>query len=124
MSIIEKAGTFALGDREVHRLGYGAMQLAGPGVFGPPRDHDAALAVLREAVAAGVDHIDTSDFYGPQVTNQLIREALQRYLRPGGGDHDDDPLERLIGLVPDETGPDDVAEEHDHYLYGAPKERA
>jgi pyridoxine 4-dehydrogenase len=63
----------------VKRLGYGAMQLAGPGVFGPPRDREAALAVLREAVAAGVDHIDTSDFYGPHVTNQLIREALAPY---------------------------------------------
>jgi len=63
----------------VKRLGYGAMQLAGPGVFGPPRDRDAALAVLREAVASGVDHIDTSDFYGPHLTNQLIREALSPY---------------------------------------------
>src|ERR1700743_616552 len=68
-----------IGDRRVKRLGYGAMQLAGPGVFGPPRDHDAALAVLRAAVEAGVDHIDTSDFYGPHVTNQLIREALHPY---------------------------------------------
>src|SRR5699024_1630399 len=59
--------------------GYGAMQLAGPGVFGPPKDRDAALAVLREAVAAGVNHIDTSDFYGPHVTNRLIREALAPY---------------------------------------------
>ena len=71
--------TFALGDRTVQRLGYGAMQLAGPGVFGPPKDHDAALAVLRAAVASGVNHIDTSDFYGPHVTNQLIREALAPY---------------------------------------------
>jgi pyridoxine 4-dehydrogenase len=63
----------------VHRMGYGAMQLAGPGVFGPPKDRDAALAVLREAVATGVNHIDTSDFYGPHVTNQLIREALHPY---------------------------------------------
>ena len=63
----------------VQRIGYGAMQLAGPGVFGPPKDHAAALAVLREAVASGVDHIDTSDFYGPHVTNQLIREALHPY---------------------------------------------
>jgi pyridoxine 4-dehydrogenase len=63
----------------VQRIGYGAMQLAGPGVFGPPKDHDAALAVLREAVADGVNHIDTSDFYGPHVTNQLIREALHPY---------------------------------------------
>jgi pyridoxine 4-dehydrogenase len=68
-----------LGDRVVKRMGYGAMQLAGPGVFGPPRDPDAALAVLREAVASGVNHIDTSDFYGPHVTNRLIREALAPY---------------------------------------------
>jgi pyridoxine 4-dehydrogenase len=79
MQTIDQAGSFRLGDREVKRLGYGAMQLAGPGVFGPPRDHDAALAVLREAVASGVDHIDTSDFYGPHVTNQIIREALHPY---------------------------------------------
>jgi aryl-alcohol dehydrogenase-like predicted oxidoreductase len=76
---ISKAGTFRLGDRTVKRLGYGAMQLAGPGVFGPPKDRDGAIAVLREAVASGVDHIDTSDFYGPHVTNQLIREALHPY---------------------------------------------
>jgi len=76
---IDQAGTYRLGDRTVRRLGYGAMQLAGPGVFGPPRDPAAALAVLREAVAHGVDHIDTSDFYGPHVTNQLIREALHPY---------------------------------------------
>jgi len=79
MSVIESAGTFGLGDRKVYRLGYGAMQLAGPGVFGPPKDHAAALAVLREAVESGVDHIDTSDFYGPHVTNLLIREALAPY---------------------------------------------
>lgn len=71
--------TFALGDRHVRRLGYGAMQLAGPGVFGPPKDRAAALAVLRSAVEAGVNHIDTSDFYGPHITNQLIREALHPY---------------------------------------------
>ena len=76
---ISAAGVFLLGDRSVNRLGYGAMQLAGPGVFGPPKDHDAALAVLRAAVASGVNHIDTSDFYGPHVTNQLIREALHPY---------------------------------------------
>jgi pyridoxine 4-dehydrogenase len=76
---IRKAGAFTLGGRPVNRLGYGAMQLAGPGVFGPPKDHAAALAVLREAVASGVNHIDTSDFYGPHVTNQLIREALHPY---------------------------------------------
>ena len=79
MTDITAAGAFSLGDRTVNRMGYGAMQLAGPGVFGPPKDHAAALAVLREAVAAGVDHIDTSDFYGPHVTNQLIREALHPY---------------------------------------------
>src|SRR5665811_305763 len=79
MSSIEKSGTFILGDRTVKRLGYGAMQLAGPGVFGPPKDPIGAVAVLREAVARGVDHIDTSDFYGPHVTNQLIREALHPY---------------------------------------------
>jgi pyridoxine 4-dehydrogenase len=76
---INQAGTFQLGDRTVKRLGYGAMQLAGPGVFGPPRDRAGALAVLSEAVAAGVDHIDTSDFYGPHITNQLIRTALAPY---------------------------------------------
>jgi pyridoxine 4-dehydrogenase len=74
-----QSSTFALGNRTVKRLGYGAMQLAGPGVFGPPKDHDAALVVLREAVARGVNHIDTSDYYGPHVTNQLIREALHPY---------------------------------------------
>ncbi|NUP10705.1 MAG: aldo/keto reductase family oxidoreductase [Polyangiaceae bacterium] len=79
MNNLAKAGTFKLGDRTVHRLGYGAMQLAGPGVFGPPRDRDAALALLREAVASGIDHIDTSDAYGPHVTNQLVREALHPY---------------------------------------------
>jgi aryl-alcohol dehydrogenase-like predicted oxidoreductase len=79
MSSIDKSGTFTLGGRTVKRLGYGAMQLAGPGVFGPPKDHGAALAVLREAVARGVNHIDTSDFYGPFITNQLIREALAPY---------------------------------------------
>ena len=63
----------------VHRMGYGAMQLSGPGIYGPPRDPKTAVAVLREAVAAGVDHIDTSDFYGPHVTNQIIREALHPY---------------------------------------------
>jgi pyridoxine 4-dehydrogenase len=79
MSSIDKSGSFTLGGRSVKRLGYGAMQLAGPGVFGPPRDHDGALAVLREAINSGVNHIDTSDFYGPHVTNQIIREALHPY---------------------------------------------
>ncbi|GGR05871.1 aldo/keto reductase family oxidoreductase [Deinococcus ruber] len=76
---IGNAGTYSLGDFTVNRLGYGAMQLAGPGVFGPPRDPAAALAVLREVVASGVNHIDTSDFYGPHITNELIREALHPY---------------------------------------------
>jgi pyridoxine 4-dehydrogenase len=80
MSTVNNSGTFTLGaNRSVRRLGYGAMQLAGPGVFGPPKDPEAALAVLREAVASGVNHIDTSDFYGPHVTNQLIRKALHPY---------------------------------------------
>jgi aryl-alcohol dehydrogenase-like predicted oxidoreductase len=79
MSTVEKSGTFKLGDRTVKRLGYGAMQLAGKGVFGPPRDRNEAIAVLREAVESGIDHIDTSDFYGPFVTNEIIREALQPY---------------------------------------------
>src|ERR1700732_3969982 len=79
MSGTQKSGAFRLGKRTVKRLGYGAMQLAGRGVFGPPKDHDAALTVLREAVASGVNHIDTADFYGPHVTNQIIREALAPY---------------------------------------------
>ncbi len=79
VSPLASSGTFALGSHTVRRLGYGAMQLAGPGVFGPPKDPAAALAVLRAAVAAGVNHIDTSDFYGPHVTNRLIREALAPY---------------------------------------------
>ncbi|WP_434722519.1 aldo/keto reductase family oxidoreductase [Mesorhizobium sp. RIZ17] len=79
MSSVDKSGTYKLGNRTVHRIGYGAMQLAGKGVFGPPKDHDAAIAVLREAVAQGVNHIDTSDYYGPYVTNKLIREALSPY---------------------------------------------
>ncbi len=79
MTDISKAGTFALGSHTVKRIGYGAMQLAGKGVYGPPKDHAAALAVLREAIESGVDHIDTSDFYGPYVTNQIIKEALHPY---------------------------------------------
>ena len=79
MTDITPAGVFGPGDRTVSRMGYGAMQLAGPGVFGPPKDREAALAVLREAVASGVNHIDTSDFYGPHVTNRIIREALHPY---------------------------------------------
>jgi len=79
MSTFTPAGTFKLAGHPVQHMGYGAMQLAGPGVFGPPKDRDAAIAVLREAVASGVNHIDTSDFYGPHITNQLIREALHPY---------------------------------------------
>ncbi len=81
MSVATLGGqfTFPGSTRSVRRLGYGAMQLAGPGVWGPPRDREAAVAVLREAVAAGVNHIDTSDYYGPHVTNQIIREALHPY---------------------------------------------
>jgi pyridoxine 4-dehydrogenase len=79
MRSLERSGTFQLGDRRVRRPGYGAMHLSGDGIFGPPKDRSAALAVLREAVACGVNHIDTSDYYGPHVTNQLIREALHPY---------------------------------------------
>jgi pyridoxine 4-dehydrogenase len=75
----EKSGQFTLGDRTVHRLGYGAMQLSGPNVMGPPADRDGALAVLRHAVELGVNHIDTSDYYGPHVVNELIHEALHPY---------------------------------------------
>jgi pyridoxine 4-dehydrogenase len=79
MSSHEKSGTYKLGNHLVKRVGYGAMQLAGPSVFGPPKDPDGALAVLRQAVASGVNHIDTADFYGPHVTNHLIRKALHPY---------------------------------------------
>ncbi|WP_431221810.1 aldo/keto reductase family oxidoreductase [Serratia sp. L9] len=79
MSSLHSSGTFALGTHTVKRLGYGAMQLAGPGVFGPPKDPQTAIAVLREAVACGVNHIDTSDFYGPHHTNQIICQALHPY---------------------------------------------
>jgi len=79
MSSVDGSGTFRLGDVPVKRLGYGAMRLSGPGVFGPPSDPKTAVAVLREAVSSGVNHIDTSDYYGPHITNQLIREALHPY---------------------------------------------
>jgi pyridoxine 4-dehydrogenase len=79
MSSVEPSGAFRLGDRLVRRLGYGAMRLSGPGIFGPPSDPKTAVAVLREAVSCGVNHIDTSDYYGPHITNQLIREALHPY---------------------------------------------
>ncbi|MEP9357172.1 aldo/keto reductase family oxidoreductase [Sphingomonas sp. KR3-1] len=89
--------TYQLGDRQVNRVGYGAMQLAGPGVFGPPKDHDQAVAVLREAVASGVNHIDTSDFYGPHVTNRIIKEALYPY-------PDDLVIVTKLGAVRDDAG--------------------
>ncbi|OBS35230.1 aldo/keto reductase family oxidoreductase [Pseudomonas syringae] len=79
MNHANKAGTFLSGSHRVNRMGYGAMQLAGPGVFGPAKDPQGAIAVLREALALGVNHIDTADFYGPHVTNTLIREALHPY---------------------------------------------
>lgn len=79
MPVTERPATFCFGNSTVNRLGYGAMQLAGPGVFGPPKNHDEALAVLREAISLGINHIDTSDFYGPHITNKLIREALSPY---------------------------------------------
>lgn len=79
MPTITTAGTFPLANHTVNRMGYGAMQLAGPGVFGPPESRSTAVTVLRQAVASGVNHIDTSDFYGPHVTNQIIREALYPY---------------------------------------------
>jgi aryl-alcohol dehydrogenase-like predicted oxidoreductase len=88
---------FKLGDREVGRMGYGAMQLAGPGVFGPPKDRIAAVTVLREAIERGVNHIDTSDFYGPHVTNQIIREALHPY-------RDDLVIVTKIGARRDDKG--------------------
>ncbi|WP_087753520.1 aldo/keto reductase family oxidoreductase [Paraburkholderia caledonica] len=97
MTNLDMTKTFLLGGREVRRMGYGAMQLAGPGVFGPPRDRDAAIAVLREAVASGVNHIDTSDFYGPHITNQLIREALHPYA-------DDLVIVTKLGAVRDSDG--------------------
>ena len=89
--------TYTLGDRQVKRLGYGAMQLAGPGVFGPPADEQRALQVLRDAVAAGVNHIDTSDFYGPHVTNQLIKQALHPY-------HEDLVIVTKVGARRDSKG--------------------
>jgi pyridoxine 4-dehydrogenase len=89
--------TFELAGRPVRRMGYGAMQLAGPGVFGPPKDRAAALAVLREAIESGVNHIDTSDFYGPHVTNQIIREALHPYA-------DDLVIVTKVGAVRDAQG--------------------
>jgi pyridoxine 4-dehydrogenase len=89
--------TYPLGTSTVHRIGFGAMQLPGPGVFGPPRNHDAAIAVLRRAVELGVDHIDTAQYYGPDVSNALIREALHPYA-------DDLVLVSKVGAVRDATG--------------------
>ncbi|MFV8903742.1 aldo/keto reductase family oxidoreductase [Serratia fonticola] len=97
MSSTHLSGTFALGTHIVKRLGYGAMQLAGPGVFGPPKDPETAIAVLREVVANGVNHIDTSDFYGPHYTNQIIRQALHPYA-------DDLVIVTKIGARRDEQG--------------------
>lgn len=97
MSHAQRSGTFQFGDRRVHRQGYGAMRLTGPGVFGPPRDREEALRVLRTAVESGVDHIDTSDYYGPHVTNQLIREALHPY-------RDDLVIVTKVGARRDEKG--------------------
>ena len=79
MSKIGKAGAFRLGTRDVNRMGYGAMRLSGRDIFGPPEDREQAVAVLREAIASGVNHIDTSDYYGPHVVNEIIREALSPY---------------------------------------------
>src|SRR5258708_8043423 len=89
--------SFALAGRAVGRVGFGAMQLPGPGVFGPPKDHDQAIAVLRRAVAAGVNHIDTAQFYGPDVANELIREALAPY-------PEDLVLVSKVGAARDEAG--------------------
>ncbi|UXZ98188.1 aldo/keto reductase family oxidoreductase [Pseudomonas phytophila] len=94
---LNKSGTFNLGDRQVNRIGYGAMQLAGPAVFGPPKDRQAAVDVLRAAVESGVNHIDTSDFYGPHVTNQIIREALHPY-------RDDLTIVTKVGAIRGEDG--------------------
>jgi aryl-alcohol dehydrogenase-like predicted oxidoreductase len=90
-------GTYRVGDLDLTRIGYGAMQLAGPGVFGPPKDRDAAIAVLREVVTLGITHIDTADFYGPHVTNEIIREALAPY-------PDDLHIVTKVGARRDETG--------------------
>jgi pyridoxine 4-dehydrogenase len=90
-------GTYALGDLTVSRVGFGAMQLAGPGVFGPPRDRDAAIAVLRTAVELGITHVDTADFYGPYVTNEIIHEALAPY-------PDDVHIVTKVGARRDEAG--------------------
>lgn len=97
MTALDKSGAFNLGERQVKRIGYGAMQLAGPGVFGPPKDRQAAVDVLRAAIESGVNHIDTSDYYGPHVTNQIIREALHTY-------RDDLTIVTKVGAVRGEDG--------------------
>src|SRR6478735_11591986 len=91
------ASTFVLAGRPVHRVGFGAMQLPGPGVMGPPKDHDAAVAVLPRAVELGVDHIDTAQYYGPKVSNELIREALYPY-------PDDLVIVSKVGALRDDRG--------------------
>ncbi|HWF00665.1 MAG TPA: aldo/keto reductase family oxidoreductase [Caulobacteraceae bacterium] len=115
MSATSPPGAHLLGDRIVNRMGYGAMQLAGPGVFGPPKDRGEAVAVLREAVAGGVNHIDTSDYYGPFVVNDIIREALHPY-------PDDLVIVTKVGArrgeggawLPAFTGPEVTAAVHDN----------
>src|SRR3989440_7714257 len=92
-----QAGSYRVGDLDLNRIGYGAMQLAGPGVFGPPRDRAAAIEVLRTAVELGVNHIDTADAYGPYITNEIIREALFPY-------GDDVHIVTKVGVVRDERG--------------------
>src|SRR6478672_3330747 len=92
-----RTGSYRVGDLDLNRIGYGAMQLAGPGVFGPPRDRAAAIEVLRTAVELGVNHIDTADGYGPHITNEIIREALFPY-----GDHVH--IVTKVGVVRDGRG--------------------
>ena len=102
----------------INRIGYGAMQLAGPGVWGPPKDCKGAVAVLRQAIESGVNHIDTSDFYGPHVTNQIIREALHPY--PKGL-----VIVSKVGArrPPDRNDPDGQHHPHDHHLAAVPQAR-
>ncbi len=97
MSEVSRAGTWLLGEKSVSRMGYGTMQLAGPQVFGPPRDRNAAISVLRAALESGITHFDTSDFYGPHITNQIVRESLSPY-------RDDVTLVTKIGVKRGEKG--------------------
>src|SRR2546430_17525156 len=100
-------GTFKLADDLIlTRVGYGAMQLAGPHVFGPPADHDGAIAVLRQVVSLGITHIDTSDYYGPHITNQLIKEALHPYPEVRGGRPEGEQLRIVtkVGALRDAEG--------------------